>query len=86
MSWLGRLLGNSGARPTRPVCRLTETQALQIAGTVLGGHAPLLVRDVAIVAGRVEWTIGTATTGSGRVARINDATGDVLAVERWGLR
>jgi hypothetical protein len=33
-----------------------------------------------------EWAITTATIGSGHTVRIDDATGAVLELARWGVR
>jgi len=72
--------------PHRPACRLTEAEALDIAARAIGGRTGCHVREVVQVGGRIEWHIGTATIGSGTVVRISDATGDVIACDRWGVR
>ena len=46
-----------------------------------------LVASHAMIAdGRLVWTVSTATVGSGWRVTIDDATGEVGPVTRWGLR
>jgi hypothetical protein len=77
-------------RRVRPATRLSEAEALEIAGKVLSCDMTLFVRDVKRRSDGqtdgAEWVIGTATIGSGRTVRIDDASGAVLEVARWGVR
>ena len=84
MSMLRKLLGKSA--PARPPCRLTETEALQIARKELGGEMPLYVTKIAQTERGIEWQIGTATIGSGATISIDDATGAVIERGKWGIR
>jgi hypothetical protein len=84
MSLLRKLLGKSD--PTRPRCRLTETEALQIARNELGDATPLHVTRIARTERGIEWQIGTATIGSGATVSIDDATGAVIERGKWGIR
>jgi hypothetical protein len=74
----------------RPPTRLSEAEALEIARTALRRDTSLFVRHVRRradgPADGLEWAIGTATIGSGHTVRIDDATGAVLEVARWGVR
>jgi hypothetical protein len=36
--------------------------------------------------GRLTWVVSTATKGSGWSVSIDDATGEVGPVQRWGVR
>ena len=84
MSLLRKLFGKSA--PMRPSCRLTETEALQIARNELGDATPLYVTGIARTERGIEWQIGTATVGSGTTISIDDATGVVIEQGRWGVR
>ena len=84
MSLLRKLLGKSA--PTRPTCRLTETEALEIARHALGAATPLYVTRIARTERGIEWQIGTATIGSGVTISIDDATGAVIERGKWGIR
>lgn len=87
MTLVGRLrqwFGNGATR--RPACRLTESEACDIARQAIGRATPLVVQDVVETAAGVEWRIATATVGSGTTVRIADATGEVLAKNSWGVR
>lgn len=84
MSILRKLLGKSA--PARPSCRLTETEALQIAHNELGDATPLHVTKIAQTERGIEWQIGTATIGSGATISIDDATGAVIERGKWGVR
>jgi hypothetical protein len=84
MSLLRKLLGKRA--PARPSCKLTETEALEIARNALGEATPLYVTTVARTERGIEWQIGTATIGSGATIRIDDATGTVVDRGNWGIR
>jgi hypothetical protein len=74
----------------RPATRLREAEALEIARKALQRDVPLFVSSVKRrsdgPADAIEWVIGTATVGSGQTVRIDDASGEVLEVARWGVR
>jgi len=76
---------------SRPATRLSEAEAMEIARKALArDDIPLFVKEVKRradgTADGLEWVIGTATIGSGYTVRIDDATGAVLEVARWGVR
>jgi hypothetical protein len=75
---------------SRPATRLNEAEALEIARKALQRDTPLFVNEVKRrtdgPTDGIEWVIGTATVGSGQTVRIDDASGDVLEVARWGVR
>jgi len=76
--------------PGRPATRLSEREALEIAREALARDVPLFVKEVKRrsvgPADGPEWVICTATIGSGHTVRIDDATGAVREVARWGVR
>jgi hypothetical protein len=69
--------------------RMTEEQVRLMADWVAhkahidGGFARVSVRRIE---GRIVWVATTATIGSGWSVTIDDATGEVGPVKRWGFR
>jgi hypothetical protein len=85
-AFLKSIFGKAG----RPATRLSEAEALEIARKALRRDVSLFVKDVKRSTGGpadgIEWVIGTATIGSGQTVRVDDRTGAVLEVARWGVR
>jgi len=88
--FLKSIVGVTDRPADRPLTRLRKAEALEIARKALQRDVPLFVSSVKRrsdgPADSVEWVIGTATVGSGRTVRIDDASGEVLEVAPWGVR
>jgi hypothetical protein len=85
MATLRSLFGRR-VSPQRPPCQMTEPEVLEIARAALAGSGPLIVHDVVRTDGRVEWRVGTATIGTGKLICIDDADGRVTGHTHWGVR
>jgi len=85
LNLLRRLL--SGASP--PKTRMTREQVTALAAKAAAAakikqsFGLLTVRQID---GRLTWFARTATVGSGWSVRIDDETGEVGPVRRWGIR
>jgi hypothetical protein len=75
--------------PSRPKPRLSHEQVRAlIAAAVQAAHldATLGVVSMRRIDGRITWIAKTATKGSGLRVTVDDATGTLGPVERWGIR
>jgi len=69
--------------------RMTEEEVRVLADRAAreaGIDATLSMVGVQCTEGRVMWTANTAIRGSGWSVTVDDATGEVGPVRRWGLR
>ena len=82
-------------KPPQPPTRLSQAEVLALAAAAMQelqigrglAHSYGLVPSLPRLAdGRVVWTVSTATIGSGWSVSVDDATGEVGPVKRWGLR
>ena len=83
-SFYRRLFG-----PSRPKPRLSHEQVrVLVAAAVQAAHidATLGVLSMRRIEGRITWIAKTATKGSGIQVTVDDATGTLGPVERWGIR
>jgi hypothetical protein len=74
---------------SRPKTRITEEQAKALAGKAAeAAHIEMTPGFVTVrhIEGRLTWIVSTPTIGSGWHVRIDDATGEVGPVKRWGIR
>ena len=74
---------------SRPKARLSHEQVRAlIAAAVQAAHidATLGVLSMRCIEGRITWIAKTATKGSGLQLTVDDATGTLGPVERWGIR
>ena len=84
-SLLNRLLFG----PHRPQARMTEQEVRALADRA--AHAAHIDRAFSLVVprsidGRLTWVASTPTVGSGWSVTIDDATGEIGPVRRWGIR
>ncbi len=69
--------------------RLREDEVLAIAGKAVGGDPideHFCVEELEEGSGALIWSVGSATVGSGLYVRVDDATGRVVEIKRWGVR
>ena len=81
---LRRLLLNA-----RPKTRLRREQVMDIAAEAAqAAHvsATFAILSVREIKGRLTWIASTATKGSGWRVSVDDATGELGPMERWGVR
>ena len=84
-SWLRRLLSIK----LRPETRMTRAQVMQMAGEVAQmAQIPVTfgVLSLRRIDGRLLWIATTVTKGSGWRVTVDDATGELGPVRRWGVR
>lgn len=75
--------------PPRPQTRMTKEEVKVLVDTAARrAHVdtPLSRINVRSIDGRITWVASTATMGSGWSVKIDDATGEVGPMRRWGLR
>jgi len=75
--------------PPPPQTRMTEEEVRVLADRAAQKariDSTLARVSVRRVEGRIVWTASTATKGSGWSVTIDDATGEVGRVRRWGFR
>ena len=74
----------------RPATRLTEEEVRAIADAAVADLA--FLKDLMTMIrvdereGRVLWHVGSATRGSGWTVTVDDATGQVIDRQKWGVR
>ena len=81
---LRRLFG-----PPSPETRMKRDEVMALAAKAAeaaGINRVLGFATVRRVDGRLTWIVSTATKGSGWSVSIDDATGEVGPVKRWGIR
>ena len=74
---------------SRPKTRMTEEQVMALAAEATqAAHIDRTFgfATVRYIEGRLTWIASTPTIGSGWHVRIDDATGEVGPVKRWGIR
>ena len=75
--------------PHHPETRMTQEQVMVLAAEAAAkariNHA-FLGPTVRCMDGRLTWNVRTATIGSGWSIDIDDSTGEVGPVKRWGIR
>jgi hypothetical protein len=76
-------------RPRHPETHMTQEQVLALAAEAAAkariNHA-FLVPTVQRIDGQLTWNVRTAMIGSGWSINIDDSTGEVGPVKRWGIR
>jgi hypothetical protein len=76
-------------RPRPPETRMTREQVMALAAEAVAeariNHA-FLGPTVRCIDGRLIWNVRSATIGSGWTLDIDDSTGEVGPVKRWGIR
>jgi hypothetical protein len=73
----------------RPETRMTEEEVkVLVDKAAQAAHIdrPLAILNVRFINGRLTWIASTATVGSGWSVKIDDTTGEVGPVRRWGIR
>jgi len=73
----------------RQETRLTPAQVMQMAGEAARAahiNATFGVLSLRRIDGRLKWIASTPTKGSGWRVTVDDATGELGPVRRWGLR
>jgi hypothetical protein len=85
-----RLLRELWFGPPRPGTRMTEEQVRALADKAVREahmkHNLGCMTTVSQINGRIVWSVRGATVGSGWFVDIDDATGEVGPVRRWGIR
>jgi hypothetical protein len=84
LTLLRRLLFGS-----RPETRMTEQEVKMLADRAAEvAHIDRTLGFITVrsINGRITWVASTPTIGSGWSVTIDDATGEVGAVRRWGIR
>jgi hypothetical protein len=75
--------------PPRPETRMTEEEVRMLADKAAQRariNRTLGRVSVRRVNGRLIWSVSTTTIGSGWYVDVDDATGEVGPVRRWGIR
>ncbi len=75
--------------PPRPETRMSEEEVkglVDAAARKARVDTPLSRINVRNINGRITWVASTPTMGSGWSVTIDDATGEVGRVRRWGFR
>jgi hypothetical protein len=75
--------------PPRPETRMTEAEVRVLADKAAKeAHIDDMLTQITVerINSRIMWTASTATKGSGWCVTIDDTTGEVGRVRRWGFR
>jgi hypothetical protein len=75
--------------PPSPETRMTRDEVMALAAKAAEAariNCVLGWATVRRIDGRLTWIVSTATKGSGWSVSIDDATGEVGPVKRWGIR
>jgi hypothetical protein len=88
MSLISRVLGG-WLKKSRPTTRLDEAEAVRIARQAAAGYPDrdlLSMVTLSEESGRITWQVGAAAVGSRLVVTIDDETGQVVEIKRYGIR
>lgn len=78
MNWLLRRLLRLPPPAPRPACRMSEAEALQVAGTVIDTVGGALAARPEQRGNGVEWHVSKLVIGAAPFVRIDDATGTII--------